>query len=175
MEDNVLGFPGYHITPQGELYKHGKPVKVYFHKRYLRTRIHYKGVSKNVKIHRLVAEAYLPNPQNLPLVMHLDDDPLNNRVDNLKWGTYKENRLSAIKTDHMPKLTGSNNPCYGLVGSKNPNAKLSQEDIKLIIALHHEGLSAAKIHQLMFSDKVKLSTVRTTINKHNKQKGGYRG
>lgn len=43
------------------------------------------------KRHRLVAEAFLPNPENLPIVRHLDDNPLNNSVDNLAWGTYKDN------------------------------------------------------------------------------------
>ncbi len=42
-------------------------------------------------IHRLVAETFLPRPPGAQLVMHLDDNPLNNHVDNLQWGTYREN------------------------------------------------------------------------------------
>lgn len=42
-------------------------------------------------IHRLVAKAFIPNPFNLPVVHHLDDNPRNNCVDNLKWCTQKEN------------------------------------------------------------------------------------
>lgn len=45
----------------------------------------------NKYIHRLVAETFIPNPYNLPLVMHLDNDPLHNHISNLKWGTQKEN------------------------------------------------------------------------------------
>lgn len=84
MEDNILGFPGYHITREGKLYNKGHPVKTFFHKRYERTKIRSNKISKNVKIHRLVAEAYIPNPNHLPVVMHLDDNPKNNQVSNLK-------------------------------------------------------------------------------------------
>lgn len=38
MEDNILGFPGYHITREGKLYNKGHPVKTFFHKRYERIR-----------------------------------------------------------------------------------------------------------------------------------------
>ncbi len=43
------------------------------------------------RVNRLVAQSFIPNPNNLPLVMHLDNDPLNNHVNNLAWGTYAEN------------------------------------------------------------------------------------
>lgn len=59
---------------------------------------HYDNVSlhKNKKghtaeVHRLVAENWVDNPNNYPQVMHIDEDKHNNRADNLKWGTAKEN------------------------------------------------------------------------------------
>jgi hypothetical protein len=42
-------------------------------------------------VHRLVAENFIPNPNNYPLVMHIDDNPANNHISNLKWGTQKHN------------------------------------------------------------------------------------
>lgn len=42
-------------------------------------------------IHRLVGETYIPNPDNLPVILHLDDNPTNNDVSNLRWGTQRDN------------------------------------------------------------------------------------
>lgn len=50
-----------------------------------------------VKVHRLVAEAFIgPEPPGRPLVLHSDGDPGNNRVSNLRWGNQSENLLDAI-------------------------------------------------------------------------------
>lgn len=49
------------------------------------------GKRKNFTIHRLVANAFIPNPNNLPEVNHIDEDPSNNVVDNLEWCTKKYN------------------------------------------------------------------------------------
>ena len=52
------------------------------------------SVSKRYKVSRLVALAFIPNPENLPMVEHKDCNPLNNNVDNLKWCTQKDNTQS---------------------------------------------------------------------------------
>jgi hypothetical protein len=55
MDENIRGFPGYHLTKEGKLYRYGKLLKVYHHHMYLRCKLHNGSISKNVKIHRLVA------------------------------------------------------------------------------------------------------------------------
>ena len=48
-------------------------------------------------VHRLVAEAFLPNPHHYPIVRHMDDDPRYNYVGNLRWGTPLDNRIDCIR------------------------------------------------------------------------------
>lgn len=55
----------------------------------------WNGKQKNKSVHRLVAEAFLPNPNNLPYVHHIDANRLNNDVNNLQWVSEQENRVIA--------------------------------------------------------------------------------
>lgn len=55
------------------------------------------GLRKNKMLHRVVAEAFIPNPEGLPLVRHLNDDPSDNRLENLSWGTYADNMNDRIR------------------------------------------------------------------------------
>ena len=58
--------------------------------------INYKDKRITKRVHRLVAEAFIPNPENLPIVMHLNNKKDDNRVENLKWGTIQENTKQAF-------------------------------------------------------------------------------
>jgi len=62
-----------------------------------------KGKSKRFLIHRLVAQHFIPNPDNLPQVNHKDENPRNNCVDNLEWCTakYNMNYGNGAKTRHL--------------------------------------------------------------------------
>ena len=64
------------------------------HNGYLHFVLCNKGKRQGVRIHRLVAEAFIPNPENKPCINHIDRDKTNNHVSNLEWCTHREN------TDH---------------------------------------------------------------------------
>lgn len=55
------------------------------------------GSGNKKLVSRLVAEAFIPNPDNLPLVRHMDDNPKNNHVSNLRWGTQKDNMQDCVQ------------------------------------------------------------------------------
>lgn len=65
-------------------------------------KVEMNGIRKSFIIHRLVAEAFIPNPENKPEVNHIDSDKLNPKADNLEWVTREENRQHAIDEGRMP-------------------------------------------------------------------------
>lgn len=57
--------------------------------------------SKNKKVHRLVAQAFIPNPENKPEIDHIDGNPQNNNIENLQWANRRENINNPITIERM--------------------------------------------------------------------------
>lgn len=68
------------------------------------------GKLKYVLIHRLVAKAFIPNPENKPCVNHIDADKSNNAIWNLEWVTHYENEMHSIANGLRTPFAGQNNP-----------------------------------------------------------------
>lgn len=58
---------------------------------YLLVNLSKNGKAKTEKVHRLVAKTFIPNPENKEAVNHIDEDPSNNKLENLEWATVSEN------------------------------------------------------------------------------------
>lgn len=81
-----------------------------------------RGVS--TRVHRVVAEVFIPNPNNFPIVMHKNNNKADNRVENLQWGTAKENTQQAVNDHLLSNVKGADDsqsiPCdmYDTVTNK---------------------------------------------------------
>lgn len=73
---------------------------------------------KNCRVHRLVAEAFIPNPENKPYVNHIDGNRQNNNVNNLEWVTPQENIAHAHQTGLVKKTKGRPVIQYSLNGEE---------------------------------------------------------
>ncbi len=105
----IDGHPDYEISNHGRLWSWKK--NNYFKGKYdkdgyvqVGIRHEIGNVRKHYRIHRLVALAFIPNPDNKPVVDHIDGDVKNNCVDNLRWATLSENAFYSRKC--KPSATG---------------------------------------------------------------------
>lgn len=132
---DIDGFPGYQVSNTGK-------VRSFINNRYgigceshelkpVNNRHGYPtvclGRGNRRLVSRLVASAYIPNPNNLPLIRHMDDNPQNNSVDNLKWGTQVDNMQDCVKHG---RLIGNTMPAIESI--KKPVIATSLDGTKCI-------------------------------------------
>ena len=158
MKDNISDFPGYYVTVDGKVYsrknnRHGylkdyHLLKTKYTKHdgrpYVTLRNPKLGIRRLAKVHRLVALAYIPNPDNKPCVCHKDNNPLNNHVDNLYWGTQAEN-MSQMRLD------------------KRDYHKVSIRAHRRVIRLKSLGWSSSRIGKRF---KVNRTCINRILNKY---------
>lgn len=96
---------------------------------YLQINLYNKTNKKRHYIHRLVAEAFIPNPNNLPQVNHKDENKENNYVNNLEWCTHEYNtnygNRNKNHSEKMKKYKGENHHLWGKHLSEETRKKMS--------------------------------------------------
>lgn len=120
----------------------------------LHRRINGKLYSKSYALHRLVALAYIPNPENKPHVNHKDFDKTNPRADNLEWSTRSENTIYSAKVGQFSRFIAR---------------KYTNEQIKKVHELDGRGMTRADIGRLLNMPPTTVSaicrgTMRATDN-----------
>ena len=81
---------------------------------YLRAQLYSNSKRKSFLVHRLVAQAFIPNPDNLPQVNHRDENPSNDNVDNLEWCDGKYNVNYGTRIDRIRDIRLKNGTYTGL-------------------------------------------------------------
>lgn len=133
---------------KGKLLSPGKTNKL----GYLQVALCKNGSIKHKLVYRLVAEVFIPNPDNLPQVNHKDENPLNNCVDNLEWctseyninyGTRTQRAIeSNIKSGHWnPYLVGLDDKEYYRRKRQNPEYKRKHNELNRRYRLRIKELS----------------------------------
>lgn len=158
----IHGYKGYKINNKGEVISIAKKMKMphggfYSYPQmirkqqkmrgYMYVKLMKNGIPKMSLVHRLVAEAFIPNINKKPCVNHKDSNRANNNVSNLEWVTHKENMEHASRAGHM-------------TGNGELVAKLTRNEVYIIRKLKGKRTTA----QIAFSFGVAPRTIRDIFN-----------
>lgn len=153
----VVGYEGlYSVTPAGDVYREtghvvnraggtrevqgGLKTPTPNEKGYLRVGLWLGGKAKAHKVHRLVALAYLPNPDGLAEVDHLNFQRADNRVENLEWVSHAENVRRACASGRLR----SEKRARGPVGSEHPRSKMDEVTVREARTRHHRDAASGR-------------------------------
>lgn len=125
----IDGYPDYSISDHGRVrrdvathsWRANRLLKSVLHEGgYEIVSLHRDGSGLNKKVHRLVAIAFIPNPDGLPTVNHIDGNKRNNLASNLAWASYADQARHALRTGLVP------------TGQYHFLAKISDEEVRKI-------------------------------------------
>lgn len=168
------GLSRYYITKEGILYfktlnkgwvkKPFRLLESKKRKKYTQSLLNDEGKYVYGYLHRLVAMAYIPNPNNYPIVRHLNDNPLDNRLANLAWGTQKDNVKDSIKNNSFHFLENTQVDLIIQITISPPHNKLSLRKERRVLRLYYKGLNIKDI-QLRLRLKSSTSIRRILKNR----------
>lgn len=158
MEIPIKGFENYLINDIGEIFS--LPKRTRKGKRQMKPLKYKNGyifidLVKDAKVyrrlvHRLMAESFIPNPENKREVNHINGIKNDNRLNNLEWNTRSENQKHSIKTG-----------LRSAKGIKNSQSKLTEDDVRQIRKLNLKYSDISKIFNIGISNVSAIKNNKT--------------
>lgn len=150
----VKDFPGYFVTEDGKVYtskrNQFREMSQPINRKYHSVNLSNQGKVKHCFVHRLIAEAFIHNPENKGFVNHKDGNKLNNNVENLEWVTFAENIQHSFET-------GLNK---GLVGVENGRALLNEDDVAIIYKRLQAGEKSKDLAKEFGVERTAISKIK---------------
>lgn len=171
----IKGFPDYYITENGDIYsrysayKHNPQGKIYKlnpgvdkTNGYIRVMLFKEGKKYKKYVHRLLAETFLPNPENKPCINHKNGIRHDNRLSNIEWCSYAEN------TQHAFKVLGHKGSRFGKFGKECPGTK--------IVLQIKDGKVIARFYGILEAERetgIQFKNISAVCRGKRKHAGGY--
>ena len=139
----------YAVSEKGDIInvRSGRTLRTVMQNGYVRVQLSINGVRRNYPVHRLVARAFIPNPENKPYVNHKDGNKQNNCVENLEWVTARED-------DNHARATGLKEQCKPIKAVSVDN-KDTMTFESLSECARYFGTNTGSIHRVLSGKRSK--------------------
>ena len=117
------------------------------------------GNKKKVRVHRIVAKAFIPNPCHKPEINHIDGDKLNCAIENLEWCTQKENINHALETHLIPNIRGREKQVIQYY--------LEDQSHSVQATAHHFGVGHQAVTSILKTKEIKIRPISSYNNKYH--------
>ncbi len=148
---------------------------------YLRVHLAVNGIVRTFSVHRLVAHAFVPNPDGKPTVNHLNEVKTDNRAKNLEWATIREQNVYGTRIQRAVANTDwqkrSRKMDYHAIASKHDYATMQKKQMKPVHQLDMHGSFIAQFPSLAAAARaVGVSTggICSCLKKQRRSAGGFR-
>lgn len=154
----IDGHPDYYVSDSGRVWSSKRQKFLTPRKNDKKGHLGFSMDSKYPYLHRILAKAFIENPENEPVVRHLDDDVTNNELENLAWGTQKDNIHDCIRNRNNYILTPEDREKH-LVNQRTPIKATNRSTGEIMIfesqceAANSLKLQQSNIHKTLVGER----------------------
>ncbi len=168
----INGFPNYLVSSTGEVINRSKRIHKtmtpHLKSGYARVGISRQGQTRKFMAHRLVAIAFVPNPEGKPEVNHINGNKLDNRVCNLEWVTSSENVMHSIRTGLTKPVSIENREKTKMRNIERSKHYYYSNDGKRFdsacVLAHYMGVKSQHVNYLGMTGRIKRELKARLVN-----------